>query len=203
MYRKLQSQLDSIFPAGDSSCIYDKVRDIPYLDAVINETLRLKPAVPSGQPRVTPPDGLQIDDVWIPGDINVITPQYVIQRDERNFPRGEEYVPERWLAEEKKTMILHEQAFFPFQIGESIVEPHWLISILTSCRPVWVCRQTACSYAAPLGDFFGRSEFRYFARSWGGWCFFRSRGKRHIHFFCLTTANHVSEKGQIRHLQRL
>jgi cytochrome P450 len=119
VYRKLQAQLDSIFPSGDSSCAYDKVQDILYLDAVINETLRLKPAVPSGQPRVTPPDGLQIDDVWIPGDINVITPQYVIQRDERNFPRGEEYVPERWLAEEKKAMIFHEQAFFPFQIGES------------------------------------------------------------------------------------
>ncbi|KAL1962758.1 hypothetical protein VTN77DRAFT_9212 [Rasamsonia byssochlamydoides] len=119
VYRQLQKHVDEVFPSGDSSFSYDKVRDLPYLEAIINETLRLKPAVPSGQPRVTPASGLQIDEVWIPGDTNMVVPQYVIQRDERNFPRGAEFLPERWLAEEKKTgrLILNEQAFFPFQIG--------------------------------------------------------------------------------------
>lgn len=95
------------------------MRDIPYVEAIINETLRLKPAVPSGQPRVTPPGGLQIDEVWIPGDVNVVVPQYILQRDNRNFPEADKFVPERWLAENKKTMISNEQAYFPFQLGES------------------------------------------------------------------------------------
>ena len=89
------------------------------MEAIINETLRLKPAVPSGQPRVTPPEGLQIDEVWIPGDGNVVVPQYILQRDNRNFPEGDKFVPERWLIENKKKMILNEQAYFPFQLGES------------------------------------------------------------------------------------
>jgi cytochrome P450 len=115
IYRQLQQHLDTVFPHGeDSSSSYDKIRNIPYLEAIINETLRLKPAVPSGQPRVTPAAGLQIDEVWIPGDVNVITPQYVMQRDERYFPRGAEFVPERWL--EGKAAV-NEQAYFPFQIG--------------------------------------------------------------------------------------
>lgn len=97
------------------------MRNIPYVDAIINETLRLKPAVPSGQPRVTPPDGLRIDDVWIPGDVHVIVPQYILQRDNRNFVDGDKFMPERWLAENKGEMILHEEAYFPFQIGKSSV----------------------------------------------------------------------------------
>jgi cytochrome P450 len=117
VYRQLQKHVDRVFPDGDRSFLYEKVRDLPYLEAVINETLRLKPAVPSGQSRVTPREGLQVDEVWIPGDTNVIVPQYVIQRDDRNFPRGEEFIPERWLGEKKRDMVLNEQAFFPFQIG--------------------------------------------------------------------------------------
>lgn len=45
-------------------------------------------------------------------------PQYVLQRDERCFPSGEEFIPERWLASSKKEeLIKHEEAFFPFQLG--------------------------------------------------------------------------------------
>ncbi|KAE8351348.1 cytochrome P450 [Aspergillus coremiiformis] len=117
-YRKLQLELDSAFAenAKPSEFNNEKLRNLPYLDAIINETLRLKPAVPSGQPRLTPPEGLQIDEVWIPGDTIVVVPQYVIQRDDRNFPSGAEFIPERWL-EDKEKLILHEEAFFPFQIG--------------------------------------------------------------------------------------
>ncbi|PCG92796.1 Cytochrome P450 [Penicillium occitanis (nom. inval.)] len=118
VYQDLQKQLDSQFSSAGNSFTYEQVRDIPYLEAIINETLRLKPAVPSGQPRVTPPGGLQIDEVWIPGDVNVVVPQYILQRDNRNFPEGDKFVPERWLVENKKKMISNEQAYFPFQLGQ-------------------------------------------------------------------------------------
>ena len=72
--------------------------------------------MPSGQPRLTPPEGLQIDEVWIPGDTIVVLPQHVLQRDERNFPSGSEFIPGRWL-DEKNNLIKHEEAFFPFQLG--------------------------------------------------------------------------------------
>ncbi|KAL3462282.1 cytochrome P450 [Aspergillus heterothallicus] len=118
VYRKLQSELDEIFttPTPLLEFSNETLRRLPYLEAVINETIRLKPAVPSGQPRQTPPGGLQIDEMWIPGDTIVVVPQHVIQRDDRYFPHGAEFIPERWL-EKKGTLIVHEEAFFPFQTG--------------------------------------------------------------------------------------
>ncbi|KAL4985338.1 cytochrome P450 [Aspergillus falconensis] len=111
VYRKLQAELDNAFPSGNQSTQIndDSLRKLPYFEAVINETFRLKPAIPSGQPRQTPPEGLQIDKVW-----------YVIQRDDRCFPSAEEFIPERWLAEED-SLIRHEEAFFPFQLGADCV----------------------------------------------------------------------------------
>ncbi|KAL3441549.1 cytochrome P450 [Aspergillus insuetus] len=118
VYKKLQAELDQAFPQISNlvDFSYETLRRLPYLEAVINETNRLKPAVPSGQPRQTPPGGLQVDEMWIPGDTIVVIPQHVIQRDDRYFPSGAEFIPERWI-EQKSQLILHEEAFFPFQTG--------------------------------------------------------------------------------------
>ncbi|RDW68698.1 cytochrome P450 [Aspergillus mulundensis] len=118
VYKKLQAELDAAFAEGSetSNINNEALRKLPYLEAIINETLRLKPAVPSGQPRQTPPEGLQIDEVWIPGDTIVVVPQYVVQRDDRYFPAGDEFIPERWL-DQKDKLVKHEGAFFPFQLG--------------------------------------------------------------------------------------
>jgi cytochrome P450 len=69
---------------------------VPYLDWVINETLRLRPSVPGGLARVTPPEGLMVDDVFIPGDIVTSVPTYTMQRDERYWPDALSFKPERW-----------------------------------------------------------------------------------------------------------
>ncbi|GAD99504.1 benzoate 4-monooxygenase cytochrome P450, putative [Paecilomyces variotii No. 5] len=117
IYKQLQRDLDTLFSDVGDSFTYEQVRNIPYVEAIIHETLRLKPAVPSGPPRVTPPGGLQVDEVWIPGDVNILVPPYILQRDDRNFVAADKFMPERWLVENKKRMILNDQAFFPFQIG--------------------------------------------------------------------------------------
>ncbi|KAL2000530.1 hypothetical protein VTN02DRAFT_2951 [Thermoascus thermophilus] len=116
-YQRLQDELDEAFPEGERSFSYNKAKHLPYLDAVVTETLRLKPAIPSGQPRVTPPEGVQVDEVWIPGDTVGIVPPWIIQRDERNFVRALEFLPERWLPEYKAQLIKDPRAYFPFQLG--------------------------------------------------------------------------------------
>jgi len=50
----------------------------------------------TGYYRVTPPNGIQVDEVHIPGDTNVFVPVQLIQRDPRYWPKPLEFIPERW-----------------------------------------------------------------------------------------------------------
>ncbi|KIY02691.1 uncharacterized protein Z520_01156 [Fonsecaea multimorphosa CBS 102226] len=109
--QKLQKELDTIFPAGEKDWTYEKAK-FPYLDNIINESLRLKPPVPGGLPRITPPQGLQIDEIYIPGDTIVGVPVHTLQRDPRYFERPLEFIPERW-----EQISTEKSPFFPFSKG--------------------------------------------------------------------------------------
>jgi len=81
VHKALQSEVDDLFdnkhaPAVDATSL----AKLPYLDAVINETLRMHPPVPSGVQRMTPPEGLQIGEVFIPGDSIVQIPSHTLYR---------------------------------------------------------------------------------------------------------------------------
>lgn len=76
---KLQDEIDEYKNTHDE---YDLVSlsNLQYLQACIDESLRLYPVVPSGVPRMTPPEGLQLDDVYIPGDTIIHNPSYTMYR---------------------------------------------------------------------------------------------------------------------------
>ena len=57
-----------------------KLQHAPHMNAIIYETLRLHPPVPTALQRLTPPEGLQIDDTYIPGNVTVWCSQYAIGR---------------------------------------------------------------------------------------------------------------------------
>lgn len=48
--------------------------NLPYLAAVINETLRIHHPTPVNLPRVVPPEGQMIDGHWIPGGVSASSP---------------------------------------------------------------------------------------------------------------------------------
>lgn len=88
---------------------------LPLLDAVINETLRLWPAIFWATQRVTPPEGLAINNVFIPGGTIVAIPGWSLARDERNFVRPEEWIPERWTS--RPELCINKAAWIPFSTG--------------------------------------------------------------------------------------
>jgi cytochrome P450 len=65
----------------------DHVRDLPFLNQVIHEALRLHSAVPSALPRAVPPGGAHLAGYNIPGGITVSTQAYTLHRNDDVFPK--------------------------------------------------------------------------------------------------------------------
>lgn len=53
---------------------------LPHLNGAINESLRLFPPAMTVNTRIAPPQGLWIEDTFIPGGTKLIAPKYVIMR---------------------------------------------------------------------------------------------------------------------------
>lgn len=80
-----------------SDIILTKTGDIEYLNAVIDETLRLFPPVPTTLPRVTPPEGHAVLGQYVPPGTWVAVSQYASYRNDTYFADPSDWIPERWL----------------------------------------------------------------------------------------------------------
>lgn len=82
--------------------------DLPYLDAVVMETMRLHPGAFGPFPRLVPPGGTTLGRFSnIPQGTTVSTSAYSLHRNPSVFPEPERWRPERWLdsgAEARKEM---------------------------------------------------------------------------------------------------
>ncbi|KAJ5742727.1 uncharacterized protein N7511_011128 [Penicillium nucicola] len=71
---------------------------LPYLDAVLKETLRLYAPLPAAEPRSMPVDTI-IDGHLVPGGTVVSMSPYVLHRNPDVFPEPLKFNPERWLGQ--------------------------------------------------------------------------------------------------------
>lgn len=85
-------------PSGADGVSMSKLLILPYLRAVIEETLRLSPPAPSILPREVLRGGLTIDDEHIPEGTVVGVSAYVIHRNPEYFPEPSTFSPERWIV---------------------------------------------------------------------------------------------------------
>lgn len=95
--RTLAEELRALPGEFDDSML----KPLPYLNQVIDETLRLYSAAPSGLPRLVPPGGAELAGYWMPGGSTVTTQAYTLHRDPTVFPRPEVFDPSRWAAPTK------------------------------------------------------------------------------------------------------
>ncbi|KAI1386652.1 cytochrome P450 [Hypoxylon trugodes] len=89
------------------------LRNLPYLNCVIDETLRLYGAASGALPRIVPKEGGQLGGYYVPGGAVVSTQNYTIHRDEEIFPDPEKFDPSRWETPSSEAR----NAFMPFGIG--------------------------------------------------------------------------------------
>lgn len=89
------------------------LKALPYMNRVIDETLRLYSAAPGGLPRSVPEGGATFGKHWLPGGTVVLTQAYSLHRNEEAFPDAEKFDPSRW---ENPTQAMKE-AYMPFGGG--------------------------------------------------------------------------------------
>lgn len=115
----LQKEIRSSF-SSDSDINILKVDQLPYLQAVIQETLRMYHPVPIAMTRRTPPSGVSICGEWIPGDVIVGVPHRTISLSPTNFMDPTRFVPERHLPKGVRPEIFDgdkKGALQPFLVG--------------------------------------------------------------------------------------
>ncbi|KAK3946263.1 putative cytochrome P450 [Diplogelasinospora grovesii] len=110
-YRRLTREIRERF-ARYEDINSTAAQQLPYLQAVINEGLRIYPPGSQGFPRVSP--GATIDGHYIPRGVEVYTSAWTVTHDEANFKDAMAFRPERWLDPESTDI---KEASQPFSLG--------------------------------------------------------------------------------------
>lgn len=95
--KKLQAELDEALPSDDVPS-YDQVKDLHYVENVINETLRIHSTSSQGLPRVVPPgEGVTLAGHHFPQGLVLSVPAYVMHHSKEIWGKdADEFRPERW-----------------------------------------------------------------------------------------------------------
>ena len=109
VYRKLQAEIDAGIAAGTISSPIKEVeaRQLPYLQAVIKEGLRILPPAAGAFFKTVPPGGDIIHGKFIPGGTQIGSSPFGIHHSKNIFGADAEvFRPERWL-ESDSTHLAH------------------------------------------------------------------------------------------------
>lgn len=121
-FERLRAEVDSAFPPNAGEPINTaRLSRMEYLNAFINEVLRLHPPIATCLQRA-PTEGsgghMLGSSIFIPEGVAVYAAPYVYQRDPRYFaPDPDRFWPERWLSAKDTDIVVNTNAYIPFSIG--------------------------------------------------------------------------------------
>ncbi|XP_051993134.1 cytochrome P450 3A30 [Xyrauchen texanus] len=110
--KRLQEEIDETFP-NNAPVDYEKMMNMDYLDAALNESLRLFP-VAARLERVCKKT-VEINGLVIPKDTVVMIPTYVLHRDPEYWTDPESFTPERFTKGNKESIDPY--MYMPFGAG--------------------------------------------------------------------------------------
>ncbi|KAL4734950.1 cytochrome P450 [Aspergillus similis] len=105
VYERLKTELVEAWPSLDGAApTWEELEKLPYLTAVIKESLRMSPGVASPLPRVVPKSGAVITKTHIPGGTIVSQSSHFVHTNPDIFEDPHSFIPERWLGEKGKSL---------------------------------------------------------------------------------------------------
>ncbi|XP_046693297.1 cytochrome P450 3A27-like isoform X4 [Silurus meridionalis] len=110
--KKLQEEIDETFP-NEAAVDYDMMMNMDYLDAALNESLRLYPVIFRLQ-RVCKKT-VRINSLTIPKNTVIVIPTYTLHRDPEYWTDPDTFNPERFTQENKEN--IEQYAYMPFGLG--------------------------------------------------------------------------------------
>lgn len=110
---KLHAELDKVL--GAELPRLEHVRQLPYTDMVIKETLRLYPPIPEFGRQAL--EDVQLGDYLVPAGTIIIVPVYAMHHDARWFAEPDAFRPERFA---KDAAALPKFAYLPFSGGPRV-----------------------------------------------------------------------------------
>jgi cytochrome P450 len=97
----------------------DSVNNLTYMIAVLTESMRVYPPVPTFSPRRVPQPGDSVGGKQLPAGTSISFVHYAAYHYSGNFRRPLEFIPERWLKEGLEGEFKNDNraAFQPFSVG--------------------------------------------------------------------------------------
>lgn len=103
---------------ADRPFTWSNVRELPYLSAVINESLRTHPAAGLPLERIVPLNGLQVGDTFIPAGTNIGCNAWTLHLDEKIWgDNPDRWIPERWIDATAPQKAEMKNSLFSFGAG--------------------------------------------------------------------------------------
>ncbi|KAH9413209.1 hypothetical protein DERP_006895, partial [Dermatophagoides pteronyssinus] len=112
-----QDKLYEELSITDSSLDYESLRNLPILNGIICETLRLKPPLVSVQRTAARDTTLLNTGIKIPAEVSIIFHPYIMHRMPEYFPDPESFKPERFIGENSMESSI---AYMPFGTGNRL-----------------------------------------------------------------------------------
>jgi cytochrome P450 len=117
IHQRLLKELRELIPDINAEINHAIVRDHPYFNAVLNESLRLYPVAAGDPHRVVPKEGYEFQGHFLPGGTVVMANQYMFNRWDRIWDEPDKFKPERWLTNDAEKLQEMKRSFHPFSIG--------------------------------------------------------------------------------------